>query len=273
MPDVATLDLEIAGLIARVESTDGLLLEPLRSRWEVCPVLDERDPDLIVTLACDPALGERPMAADYPALARRVDGTRLHVERADVIGELDLAGTPLRAAFRVAGHDHSVESSLRVALSVALPRHDALVLHASAVEHAGRAQVFAGVSGAGKSTIAAMLDGAPGFSRLADELVVLAREPSGWSVHVPPFLGVAGLPRGTIRPLGALHLIVQAAGHRREGMTTGDAMRELLRHVVVYAAEPATTERVLDLVGQLVAEVPTGRLRFARDPSVSEVLT
>ena len=272
MTTVPALDLEIGGLAARVDAGDAALLGPLAARWQVCAARAPRAPDLTIEIRHDAALEGRPLADDYPAISRRLDGARLIVERADLRGELDLDARPLRARFRVAGHDHSVESAMRVALSVALPRRGGLLVHASAVERHGRAHVFAGVSGAGKSTIAALLDGVPGFVRLADELVVIARGADGWTLHVPPLLGLAGLPRGATRPLAAVHLIAQAPGHRREPLATAAAMRELMRHVVVYAAEPDTSARVLELVGQLLAEVPTDRLAFAKDPSVSEVL-
>lgn len=272
---VSDLVLELAGLRLGVVADDATALAPLHARWaEVGAVaLAGETPDVRVELAFDDELGRRPHGADYPALARRLDGDRLHVERADLVGELDLAAAPLRARFRLARHDHSVESAVRVALSVGLPARGALLVHASAVERGGHAQVFAGVSGAGKSTIAAMLDGAAGFVRLADELVVLASgAPGGWTLHVPPLLGLPGLPRGTARPLAAVHLIAQAPDHHRHELARSVALRELMRHVVVYAAEPRTTARVLSLVEQLVAEVPTGRLRFTRNADVTEVL-
>ncbi|MCA9677332.1 MAG: hypothetical protein KC464_20075, partial [Myxococcales bacterium] len=66
--------------------------------------------------------------------------------------------------------------------------------------------------------------------------------------------------------------VAQAPAHRRAPVAPGAAMRELMRHVVVYAAEPATAGRVLELTGRLVSEVACFRLEFAKDPSVAQVL-
>jgi hypothetical protein len=268
--------LELVGVRVRVVADDARAIEPLAARWAAAgdrATGAATGADMVVELAVDAALGDRPHGPNYPALSRRHDGDQLHVERADVVGVIELGSAPRRARFRVAPHDHSVECAVRVALSVALPARGALMVHASAVERAGRAQLFAGVSGAGKSTIAAMLDGVDGFVRLADELVVVARRaPGAWALQVPALLGLAGLPRGAVRPLVAVHLIAQAPEHRREPLTATAALRELMRHVVVYAAEPHTAARALELVGQLVAEVPATRLHFRKDAAVAEVL-
>ncbi len=58
------------------------------------------------------------------------------------------------------------------------------VLHASAIEHGGRAMVFAGESGAGKSTIAAALGQAPGHI-LADDCVVFTESAGEFRVSAP----------------------------------------------------------------------------------------
>ena len=229
-------------------------------------------PALIVELELAPELGARPFAPDHPAFARRIEGDRLRIERSDAEGWIELAGDPVRAWFRVSEELYAREACLRVALSIALPRRDALILHASAVEWDGAAHVFTGVSGAGKSTIARILASRPRCRRLADELLVLAREPRGWTLHVPPLIGVAGLPIGESAPLASIDLLVQAGDHHRERLAPRAAMRELLRHVVVYAAEAATTERVLGLVERLVADVPCHRLAFRDDPTVAPVL-
>jgi hypothetical protein len=231
-----------------------------------------RAPGLVVELEHHAALDDAALAPDHPRFARRLDRDVLVVERGDARGRIDASAAPVRARFEVGANLHAREACLRVALSVALPCHQALILHASAVRWAGKAHVFTGVSGAGKSTIAALLDGHPGCARLADELLILARGDDGWRVHVPPVLGKVDLPVNDAAPLASVDLLVQAAAHHRERLGGGAALRELLRHVVVYAAEPATTERVLGLVERLVHEVPCHRLAFTPDLGVAAVL-
>jgi hypothetical protein len=269
---VPAVAFELSGVTTLLRSPfeDGIAgLPPTYARHQVP---GDRTPSLIIDIDHVPEMVERPRAPNHPGFERRRDGSALVVERGDAEGSIDLDSSPLRAHFRVSGDRYALEACVRVALSVALPRHGALILHASAVAWDGAAHVFTGVSGAGKSTIAAMLDRTPGCARLADELVVLARTSGGWMLHVPPFLGIDGIPRGERAPLASIDLLAQAPAHRRERLGAAHALRELLRHVVVYAAEPDTTSRVLALTNALVADVPCHRLEFAKDPSVGAIL-
>ncbi len=220
-------------------------------------------PGLVIELHHRRELDRQIHDPDHPQFRKRRDRDVLVVERSDVRGRIDATTLPVRAHFEVAADVHAREACVRVALSVALPCHDALILHASAVAWAGAGHVFTGVSGAGKSTIAALLDEHPDCTRLADELVVLARTDDGWSVHTPPVIGKEDLPLGARAPLASIDLLAHAPAHRRERLGAAATMSEILRHVVIYAAEPATTERVLTLVERLVREVPCHRLEFA----------
>ncbi len=221
---------------------------------------------------------DRARGPEYPAFARRVlpDG-RLRVERFDAEGEIEVGPLPLAAQFRIGPSPNSLEACLRIAASLALPRTRALILHASAVVERDRALVFTGVSGAGKSTISSMLaDAYPGCTKIADELLVLRAgaggDAPGWQVIVPPYLGPAGVAHGATAPLAGLHVLVQADHDAREPLPPAVALRELLRHVLVYVAEPRTADHVLALAAEVAAAVPCYRLRFRKDPYVGRLL-
>lgn len=272
---VPSVAFRFVGLDVLLRAQDAELLRLPRSydRFRIEAPAPERV-GLLIELERSSERDPPPRAPDHPRFSRRREGDVLVVERADAIGRIRPAQSPVHAHFRVAVDEHALEACLRVALSVALPANGALILHSSAVRWHGRGYVFSGVSGAGKSTIAAMLPAAdPGFERLADELLVVACDAGGWRVHVPPFFGIDDLPYGDSAPLDSINLLRQAPAHRRERLAAGPALRELMRHVVVYAAEPVTTDHALGLASRLVAEVPCYRLEFAKDPSVAEVLS
>ncbi|MEZ4401532.1 MAG: hypothetical protein R3B06_16020 [Kofleriaceae bacterium] len=233
----------------------------------------DAEPQLIITVARVEGF-DRERAPEYPAFSRQAlpDG-RLHVERFDAEGEVDVGELPLTAQFRVGPSMNSLEACVRIAASLALPRSGALILHGSAVVHGGRALVFNGVSGAGKSTISSMLaDAYPSCTKIADELLVLRAGLAGWELEVPPYLGPAGVAHGARAPLAAIHFLVQAGFDRRDPLAPGPALRELLRHVLVYVAEAATAEHVLALAAALTATIPIYRLHFRKDPHVATVL-
>lgn len=261
----------IAGLPIEVRaSTPGAIddLAPVYAAFAT-----EAPPRLVIDVARVDGF-DRERNPEYPAFARRTlpDG-RLHVERFDAEGEVGVGALPLAAEFRVGPSANSLEACVRIAASLALPRDGAMILHASAVVHDGRALVFTGVSGAGKSTISSMLaDAYPHCTKIADELLVLREQDDGWHVAVPPYLGPAGIAHGATAPLAAIHFLVQAGHDAREPMAPAPALRELLRHVLVYVAEPRTAEHVLGLGAALAARVPCFRLHFQKHPEVARVL-
>lgn len=217
---------------------------------------------------------DRERNPEYPAFARSAlpDG-RLRVERFDAEGEVGVGELPLAAHFRVGPSPNSLEACIRIAASLALPRDGALILHSSAIVHAGRALVFTGVSGAGKSTISSLLaDAYPSCTKIADELLVLRAGPDGWQVQVPPYLGPTGIAHGASAPLAGVHFLVQAGHDRREPLPAAAALRELLRHVLVYVADAHTAEHVLGLGAAVTRDVPCFRLHFRKDPEVAAVL-
>lgn len=204
---------------------------------------------------------ERSFVAAAPGSAGAI-----RVARYDAWGEIVL-GTDgvFRASFTVGPSANSLEACIRIAISAALPATGAFLMHSSAVEIGGRAMVFSGVSGAGKSTISSLLAEREGLPKLADELLLIqAPLATGqpWMLHVTPFLGAAGLPHGRAVPLGAIHLLIQAPHHRKTRVAHGPALREVMKHILVYTGLPGTADHVLGLADQLCAQIPVYHLEF-----------
>ncbi len=266
---MAEVRFHIAGLPVAVRATDNSQIADLAAVYHRFPTT--APPAL--TIDVERVTGfDRERGAEYPGFRRLLGaGQTLRVERFDAEGEVDTGELPLSARFRVGPSANSLEACVRIAASVALARHGALILHASAIETAGKALVFTGVSGAGKSTISALLDRPPA-RKIGDELIVLRRDGGRWTVYVPPYLGPPGIEHGASAPLDAIHFLVQALHHARDPMAPAAAVRELLRHVLIYVAEPRTAEHILGLVADVTSQVPCYRLEFRRDPDVASVL-
>ena len=231
------------------------------------------EPRLVIEVERGPR-AERPRTPEYPAFRRTVlaDG-RVHVERYDADGEIAVDGRPLVARFRIGPSPNSLDACVRIATSLALPRTGAIILHASAVQHAGRALVFTGHSGAGKSTLSSLLPAvSAACEKIGDELIVIAPDDGGWQVVIPPYLGRDGVPHGARAPLASIDVLVQAPFERRTRLAPAEAIRAVLRNTLVYVAEPRTAERVLAIAGRLALDVPCSRLEFRKDPAVASVL-
>lgn len=306
----------IAGIEVTLRSLQPRALDALAASYATCPPRGRAPgpaasadlmPDLMIDIEHVPDFARgRARSPTYPAFDAQLRSPRhVALSRFDAEGELvlpDSPGGPVHGRFRVGDSPNSLEAAVRIGMSVTVPRRGGLLLHASAVRTQVGAAVFIGKSGAGKSTISAMLDGVPGITRLADELVIVmpartpgatpaatpgattdapgattgattpGATPDAWCVHVPPFLGGVALPFGAHAPLTGVHVLVQAPQHQRALLPRTDAVRALLPHVLVYVAEPETAAHALAAAAALTAAVPCYRLEFAKDPGVARVL-
>ena len=306
----------VASLEVLVRADDPGGLDGLGGFYRDYPS-SRRQPDVIVEIERVPGFRSgHQRTADYPGFHKRVLAPgRIALERFDAVGEVEVppepSSGPVVGRFTVAENPNSLEAAVRIGVSSALPRLGGVVLHASAVARDDRCLLFAGVSGAGKSTIASLLttpqpgsdagetgDSAPPFTAISDELVILrparpgpaspgrdgpdslAPADSGktddddrvWCAHVTPFVGSQDLPHGARVPLAGVHFLAQAPYHRRRPVARKDAVRELLKHVLAYIGDPATASGLLDIAVDLCARVPCYELEFSKDLGVLEVL-
>lgn len=159
---------------------------------------------------------------------------------------------------------YAVDSFLRTLLALYLPQRGGVLLHASAVRHEGTGYVFAGRSGAGKSTVARLL--ADRAEVLSDELVAIRRMPSGWWVFGTPFWGEftrAGVNLSA--PLHAIYLLRHATQHRLEPLPRRDALTALLQCSLQFAEGAQVAEWMLNVVTALAREASVYRLHFLPD--------
>ena len=180
---------------------------------------------------------------EFPRWTATVDGDRARVAMA-LEDEADLQFC------------YSVLASVGVAWTML---KGGLALHASAVRtRAGDALVFAGRSGAGKSTVAELLaDGSP----LVDDRALLWKTNRGFEVESAP-----NTHRGAAR-VGRLFFLAQGQATRLERMGTAAATAELLRHIIIWDADGPLHRVVLSRVADVAGAIEC----FSLDCSLDDV--
>ena len=141
---------------------------------------------------------------------------------------------------------------------------------ASAIRN-GKAFLFAGVSGAGKTTIASL---APAeVTLLTDEISYIRREQSGYIAFGTPFTGELDRPGENISaPVAALYLLVKGRANRIEAISAGEAARSLLANILFFAEDEALVQSVFHSAFEFVQRVPVARLTFVPDARVWELI-
>lgn len=146
------------------------------------------------------------------------------------------------------------------------------IVHSCGWACGGRALLFPGVSGAGKTTLCRQLMAAGPGTILSDDRVVLREGPDGFRAWGTPWPGDAKQARNESAPLAGICFIEKAPGHRLTPLGPAEALRRLLKAASVPWFDPGLRDRVLPLLERLVSGVPAFRLDFRPDPGVVQVL-
>jgi hypothetical protein len=166
--------------------------------------------------------------------------------------------------------EYTLDSLLRVLLSMVLLPHRGFLLHAATVERDSRAYIFMGRSGAGKSTIAGL---SPAGSSLTDEISLLRADASGWRAHGTPFWGeFRSGDRNCSLPVAGVFSLVQAAENRLEPLAPRDALKALLANVLFFSESREPREALLRLATECAGSLPFFKLFFRRDAGFWQVL-
>ena len=168
---------------------------------------------------------------------------------------------------RQAPNPYSIDSVLRIVHTLVLARQGGFLLHsASAIRH-GKAFLFAGVSGAGKTTISRL---APADATLlTDEISYVRRTNSGYVAFGTPFTGeLAKLGENVSAPVSALYVLSKGTENRIDPIPHGEAVRSLLANVLFFAEDEELVKSIFHSAFEFVSRVPVSRLTFVPDAPV-----
>jgi hypothetical protein len=175
-----------------------------------------------------------------------------------------------QASFTGVRNEYAFDSLLRIQLSWMLPLKDGFLLHAATIIRDGKAYLFTGRSGAGKSTVASL---SPPGSVLTDEISLLRREDGVWRAYGTPFWGefrAAGSNKSL--PVAGIFRLVQAPENRLTLLGRVELLRAVLPNVLFFSPEPSANRRLLEVLTQVAAEISGYNLSFRKDPSFWEAL-
>jgi hypothetical protein len=269
--ETAPLWLRIGGARIRVVAPAPSLEE--LGDWCRAYVTSEGPVDIGLHVQLDDSLPLGPEEVDEPTpfQVSQADGV-FAFSRPGTAGTLrHLPGGGLFVDVRGLPGRFAPSSALRVALSLWLPPRRGLLLHGSAVTHAGRALVFLGRSGRGKTTISRLLvEG--GASPLEDELLVVRRTPSGWLAESTPFGFRNPRDRRASAPVSASFLLSHGSENRVAELPLAARTLELCGSVVWFGRSAAATEAVLESAADFAHDTALKGLAFLPTHQVRDVL-
>ncbi len=176
-----------------------------------------------------------------------------------------------RGRIRQSANPYSLDSVLRIVHTLVLAREGGFLLHAASAVRDGRAFLFAGRSGAGKTTIARLAP--PDVHLLTDEISYVRREGDGYVAYGTPFAGELAQPGENLRaPVAAIYLLAHGSNTRVEPVNAADAARGLLQNILFFAEDPELVQTVFQAALDCAERLPVQRLTFVPDARVWDVV-
>ena len=207
--------------------------------------------------------------ADAEITVRHCDGRWL-IQR----GDFEAAWDPVNHRGKVlqAPSPYALDSALRIIHSLMLSEEGGFLIHAASAIRRGRSCFFAGVSGAGKTTLARMAP--PAVTVLTDEISYIRKQGTEYLAYGTPFAGELGRPgENASAPLAAWFMLVQGDENRLEPIgDPAEAVRSLMRNVLFFAEESEWTARIFHGICDFAARVPGYRMIFRRQAEAWDLI-
>lgn len=249
---------EIGGIPIALSTCDDGFLDLLRQRYN--GFLSSSSPEFELEFDLTSTV---PVSDDDVRVRR--DGDEWLIERGDFHARWDpRAG---RGSVRQNANPYSLDSVLRILHSLILAQRGGFLLHAASAICDGRACLFSGVSGAGKTTMTRLAP--PDVTLLTDEISYLRPNAEGYSAFGTPFAGeLARAGENCTAPVSALFFLEKGPENRVDELPSAEAVRRLMRNILFFAEDRGLVERLLATACEFVARVPIRRLTFYPDARV-----
>jgi hypothetical protein len=254
------ITLEIGGMPILLNMQDPSFRQMLALRYagfvgSPVPPKFEFDIELIAPPANDPDEDVRVQISDGVWRLRRGD-FRAHWDPRVGRGQIRQSANP-----------YSIDSVLRIVHTLILARDGGFLLHSAGAIRNGRAFLFSGISGAGKTTISRLAP--PDVTLLTDEVSYIRRGLDGYQACGTPFAGeLARVGENCSAPISCLFFLKQGPENKIELMAKAEAIRRLMRNILFFAEDPDLVQNVFQSACEFVERVPVQELTFLPDSRV-----
>ena len=273
------LDLAVGPIRMRLQGLSGGQTTVLRSRFR--PFIPEDGADPVVTIRLSRAAVEGFLrlrddrAPEIYRMESRLCGGRLTLWSYEFAGWLEAAGGA--AGLDLVQEegtlfDRGLENFLRVLSASFVLHQGGFLLHGSGVVRGGKAYIFFGPSGAGKTTVTRL---SPRDTILSDDLTLVVRREGGTyaAAGIPFGLAHHRVPETSAAfPIASLNRLVQSRTVRRDRLSTAQAVADVAASLPFVMQETGQATLAMATVGESLETIPVYRLEFREDDSFWKVV-
>lgn len=164
------------------------------------------------------------------------------------------------------------ELLMYLCLEQILIRFGALVLHSSHILVNGNGLVFSAPTQTGKSTQAELWRACAGVPVINGDRSVLRKLHGRWHSCGCPMCGTSGIHLQSIKPLGNIVMLSQSQENTVRKLPGREAFRLLYPQITISYWNGAYVNRVMELMNDLLTEVPVWQYACTKEPEAVAVL-
>lgn len=261
---VKKLHIKIGEHLIEIISNSFKLTNIFKNHFQSITVLQDAIPDLHIQLEEEYGVP----FVDYEVQIIK-ELNNIYFRRADFFIEADHEYK--HATIKV--HDElALKHALMTLYSSFIVYHNwGLLIHSSCVNEAGRAHIFAGHSGAGKSTAARL-----SYPRqlLSDEATIVKITPQEIVILDSPFRSELEAPcLEQAIPLSSIHILIQALQNKRIQLKKSDAYVHLINKVFYWTNYDDEAKKIFGLIMLLITKTPVYELHFQKNNTFWELIS
>ena len=277
---------------------------PMKKYYSVCqqkiciesPFFSDENPDwrLFEIAPTDADISVRcevsePLPPSYASECSKGDGVYISLGDAGVCRRVDMATKPGVKTFYNHLEGKSAQAYFTneslpimmdsrymwnsVATAQLLLPHGALMMHSSYIESDGKAILFSGKSGIGKSTQAALWEKHRSARIInGDKAGLLVTDDDILTCGLP-ICGTSRICHNVTMPLGAIVLLEQGKVNKAERVTGVAALIDVISNIYLDFAVPNEQQMCVDLLLRIFEKVPVFRLTCTADERAVEALS
>ena len=254
----SSMVVEIGGLPIRLHCDDPAFIRLLSERYAGYVVNDSSDVPEPSAAMFDFEIELAPPGTESgdDDLSVTWDSGRWWMQRGDFRAEWN--PSTARGRIQQTINPYSLDSVLRIVHTLLLARKGGFLIHSSSAIRNGRAFLFPGISGAGKTTMARL---APSDATLlTDEISYVTRQDDRYFAVGTPFFGeLARVGENERAPIECVYLLAKGSENKIEPIDAAGAVRGLMGNILFFARDPEFVKLVFDAAVEFVSRVPVRR--------------
>lgn len=153
-----------------------------------------------------------------------------------------------------------------------LLQNHAVVLHGAFVDWNGKAILFCGKSGSGKSTQAALWEEHEQAEIVNGDRVLMKQKEGRWYAYGYPCCGSSAICRNKTLPVHAIIVLEHGTENELLRMSAGEKMRALIAGAERYLWSDKELDRIYSLAEQIITDIPVFKFSCTPDKYAVEAL-